>query len=169
MVLWITGAARILLAIDTTDTLPKKYITTGSVKRAHVNVGRKLCSIHLDLHLKHFGKNIKPTVELDESKNPISCITKGLSTINTVIQKRIKIPFETSLPSKRAKKYMVLIVEARTIEDENPEKNAKNHIRDIFNIYIPLPCVLPNTLSTKDANSATLYPDADTICDNPDT
>ena len=146
----------------------KNITDIGNVNNIQDRVGNTLSFTYFDLIAsKHLGKKIKPTTEAKEKRKPTSCIKNGLNKNNNVTQ-RIKVAgVLLSLPNRSASKEKVVIVAALTNEDDKPENIEKPQIQSIFNITAPLPLLFRVKISTPDATSATLYPDAAIIWETP--
>lgn len=161
IVLLIIGNTTILLNKEITDTFSKNITDMGKVKSIHVNVVNILSFKNFDLiPSKHFGKKSNPITDAKEKRKPTSYIKKGLSKINTVIQRINMAPLLLSLPSNRAKRESVVILDALTKEGERPENIEKPHIQNILESSTPLPLIPLVSFSTPSATNATLYPDA---------
>ena len=115
------------------DTLPKKTMDIGKVNKIHTKVGKIDSFTKLDLMLsKHLGRKINPVTEANEKRNPTSYIKKGLSNIKTVTHSIKLPPLLLSLPKRFANRVILLIVEARINEDDNPENIENIHIQSIL-------------------------------------
>lgn len=163
------GIINILLITEITDTLPKKRIDTGTVKRIDITEGNTLSFTNLDRlnFSKQLGKNINPVVDKNEKRKPISYIRNGLKSISNVIQRSNDENLLQYLPINKAKKYILLIVEALMREAEKPENIEKSNIPNTFKIFTNLPLIRLNITSIPLATSATLYPEAAITCDTP--
>ncbi|KKP64856.1 MAG: hypothetical protein UR61_C0038G0001, partial [candidate division WS6 bacterium GW2011_GWE1_34_7] len=112
------GNTTTLLIKEIIDTFPKNMTEIGRVKSMHVNVVSTLSFKNFDLIFsKHLGKKSKPITDAKEKRKPTSYIKKGLKKINMVIQSINVAPLLLSLPSNRAKRERVVILDALTNED----------------------------------------------------
>lgn len=161
------------MAFTGTDQIEKvlnTIIETGRVVRVQLKVGSTKLSRNFNLEKIFFlnfirigSKYTKPnTADIDRRK-PTLDNAVGEIRMNRKDVKGSNIWIELLRPKRRASIDILLIIQALTIEEESPDKTAKDHIVKKLTNNLNLFGRNENALLTIRISTVTLYPEAATI------